>query len=632
MGTATCSAYRGREADTGELIATSELIQRVSWLADLVTAMADNLLSQHWSETSLTILASGVDLEGKPLPSKAYTALRRLGWVSSSLDGAYVSDRIRRMAEELVGRALRLSLHRKAILDGIIATWPADPKRRTAQEWEALWEMLPAGVSKAEVRNRTRQVARFMTSEGRMPKGLCDLESQPRVGRTLPLAACDKQQVVFYRRSDDAAILDVRLPKIARPKTRQDWSETRIEISLPPTVVPNAILATPSMRVVDNRVAADMPWEITQLPSSPRNGHVLALGADWGVSCLLTASVGKLVTDGGRKRVVTDGRPLFFDPSGVVGKYHRLRKQSEHLHKKITHIEALCSNGKSSYLLEQKLAVLVAEREAVASRMSHLNHEIAWSAARWMIDQAVAVGASAIYIEGLGDMEAGGLGRTINARVSAQVRSQMFMAMRHMGAEAGIAVVEIPARGTSAKCPRCNHVLTHVQAPDNHRSGYHWAVCNHCHLSVDRDVSAAWRICARGLSSQDSTFRRKDGSLFVMKSRVSDAPVTFVKRSVRDKTIATKKSPHPASRRRRIPSLPGTPDSGSGSLGSKRPEGQVSQANSQTLYAYPKATNRHRPCGEPLGRGFHRGVYASPVYPYGDWGPQAHGTPTLRIA
>ena len=42
----------------------------------------------------------------------------------------------------------------------------------------------------------------------------------------------------------------------------------------------------------------------------------------------------------------------------------------------------------------------------------------------------------------------------VNARISASVRGQFQDALRHLGAKAGCAVVTVPARGTSAICPR----------------------------------------------------------------------------------------------------------------------------------------------------------------------------------
>ena len=84
---------------------------------------------------------------------------------------------------------------------------------------------------------------------------------------------------------------------------------------------------------------------------------------------------------------------------------------------------------------------------------------------RWAVNQAVALGARVIYLEDLTTLEARGHRRG-NARLSGQVRGTVAEAIRHLGAKAGIAVVTVPARGTSKRCPRCLNTLTHHPAPD----------------------------------------------------------------------------------------------------------------------------------------------------------------------
>lgn len=317
-----------------------------------------------------------------------------------------------------------------------------------------------------------------------------------------------------------------------------------------------------------------------------------------------------------------------------MSKYHRLRVEREQIGAKAAVYEALLEGSEGRSDLEAKHDLLMAEHALVSARMSRVNHELAWAAARWALDEALALGAGVIYVEGLGPLETPKLRRVQNARVSAQVRSAIFFAMRHLGKEHGTAVVEVPARGTSSTWPRCNRALRHVRAPDNPASGYHWATCQHCGLSMDRDFSAAWRIGARGLASQDKTYCRPDGALAISRASASDAPVSVARQALWDQRHAPQSSvntiSHPVPRRRRVTSsaVPmGAVD--------KRPAERVPEAHSQA----PCASNassikrvRHRPRGEPLGRGFHLNVYASPVPPYGDWGGHRSGPPSLRIA
>ncbi|MFD1536897.1 zinc ribbon domain-containing protein, partial [Nonomuraea guangzhouensis] len=118
-------------------------------------------------------------------------------------------------------------------------------------------------------------------------------------------------------------------------------------------------------------------------------------------------------------------------------------------------------------------------------------------------------GATVIYLEDLATLEARGRNAKANARLSGQVRGQIVEAIRHLAAKHTIAVVTVPARGTSRYCPRCGEgtsALKHCPAPDRlDERGWRWAWCPACGLSCDRDWAAAERILSRGLLGQNAT-------------------------------------------------------------------------------------------------------------------------------
>ncbi|MFD7050472.1 hypothetical protein ACFWBS_12285 [Streptomyces mirabilis] len=190
-------------------------------------------------------------------------ALRRLHWPQTVTPpaGVYVPDRVRRGAEEYAARTLRLALHRRGIVTAVLATWPADPSRRTEAEWTALRKLLPAGVSGAEIRNRTRQVRGFVSEHGKLPAGLCVLEGPPQLAPQVLLAAMDRQQVTLARVDETTARLRVKLPlRAAAPATGRDWAWHVIDIRLPATITPDAVLHTPALRPTPaGRIAVDLP-------------------------------------------------------------------------------------------------------------------------------------------------------------------------------------------------------------------------------------------------------------------------------------------------------------------------------------------------------------------------------------
>ncbi|MEU5345094.1 zinc ribbon domain-containing protein [Streptomyces sp. NPDC020766] len=556
MATATCTAFRGVLETTGERVVQRVLLGRVGFLARLSRELTGALVASRWDEASLDLLAAGVDERGEVLPSKGWMALRRLGWPQAvtPLTGVYVSDRVRRGVEEYAARTLRLALHRRGIVAAVLATWPADPHRRTEAEWTALRKLLPAGVNGAEIRNRTRQVRAYLSEHGCLPAGLCVLEGPPQVAGLVLLAAMDRQQVTLARVDAATARLRVKLPLCAVPATGREWAWHVIDIRLPATITPDAVLHTPTLRPTPaGRIAVDLPHS-RPAPTTKATGHTVALGFDWGVNTLLTGALGRLTGKGQGERVLTDGRPLVFDATAVSAVLHRLRTLREHLAVKRDHCQALADGLGSPHLAwgehVARAGVLAVEHGRVCARIRHLNTALARAAARWAVDQAAALGASVICLEDLATLEARGHRRG-NARLSGQVRGTVAEAIRHLAAKAGIAVVTVPARGTSKRCPGCLATLTHHPAPDRlSERGWKWAHCAGCGLSMDRDLAAARRIVSRGLLAQTHTVTDRATGIRAIRTTV-EGTVALVRRP--------KKTTRRLRRRRHAQSAPPRP-------------------------------------------------------------------------
>ncbi|MDT0546534.1 zinc ribbon domain-containing protein [Streptomyces lonegramiae] len=541
----------GVEEKTGEVLAGAALVERVGWCADLVSGMAGALLDEHWNTTDVDMLASGVDAGGRKLPSNAWMALRRLGWTVAPPEGVQVNDRIVRMAQEQAGRALRSVKWRADLTAGVLATWPADPRKRTGDEWNAVREAIPGGehLLSTVIRSRTRQVVSFECEKSRLPADVFELEPEHRVARMLLLSTCDGQQATIERSDDRSRVLlRLQLPTRPGPQAYRDWTWVACPITLPPTVPLDAVIHLPTL--------------------------------------------------------------------------YRLRRHSEHLHARTDHYTRLADPA-----LEDKQAVLAQEIRCVSERRSNLNDALAWSAARWTVDQAIAVRATVIYLEDLRSMEAGGMGRTHNTRMSQTVRGQITDRMRHVAAESGIAVVTVPPRNTSKHCPGCLTPLRHRKAPDRPTvNGWKWAVCPNpeCGWQGDRDQGAWRRIAARGLAHQTKTVVDKTSGIMVIRKVVDKLEAKAVvtaepkaSRKDRSKTGPTRpRTNRPAPRRRGVPS----PTRPCGPAG-KRPEGHASTGRTrlpraahrhQGVHTISRPTTGHRPRGAALGAGFHLHAHASP--------------------
>ncbi|MFD3930523.1 zinc ribbon domain-containing protein [Streptomyces sp. NPDC058614] len=650
---ASASAFRGLDTVTGEVLDTRVLSVRVGWLTALVGSMCTAVTRAHFNRSDLAQLASGRDRSGARLPSNAWMALRTLGWAVTVPEGLYVPDRVRRIAEEQAGRALRSVWWRVQVTDAVLTTWPAgnsDPLRRTAREWEALRAACPDGqnIAASVLRSRTRQITAFLTAHGRFPADLCELEVAPGGGRQVVLAAADKQLATLARCEDDPArhaVLTVRLPVRPDPHARTDWHPVVIRFRLPPTIDAAAALHAPTLRPRGGRLRLDVA-HTTAVPTTRKDGHIRSVAFDYGLNTLLTGETLAL-TGGTQPTVRTNAQPLFFRTDGVLAKADRLRVLAEHLWSKAAHLQSLIDGRVASGLRPDphttaKLHVLRTEHARVSRRRGQLNEQLAKAAACFMTDHALAAGASVIYLEDLRDMEARGKGRTLNTRLSTSVRGQFVTHTRHQAARYGIAVVIVPARGTSKYCPRCLTAFRHRTAPNSSSPGWKWASCPNpaCGYSTDRDVAAWQRIGARGLTHQHLTVLDRASGTYVIRRTVEelDQPVQHTthprptttsgpqQHAVVDRTKAgpTRNRPVPR-QRRRVPASPAVTTSGGKRPAGRQPQSPTHRTQRRGRRQAPHTMStptRHQPYGARLGAGFHLHTHATPTRPRGRPGTQ----------
>ena len=626
----------GIDERTGEVVRACALAGRVGWCAALVSGMAGGMLASHWNAGDVEALAGGVDAAGRPLPAAAWMALRRLGWAARAPEGITVNDRIVRMAQEQAGRTLRSARWRQELTSAVLATWPADPQKRTKKEWETVRGAMTGGdrLLSSIVTASTRQILRFQDAEGRLPTDLFEMQAAPSAARLLLLCACDRQQATIERSAANPGrvLLRLQLPVRPDPRSYQDWTWVACPLTLPPTVPAGALLHLPAVYVTNGKIRADLAFTHA-VPAAHRDGHLVALGVDWGLNTLLCAGAARRNAD---QTITALGSGAQYRAAGVLAKQHRLRRQGEALHAKANHYDRLIA-GDPAHPLNAKRAILAEELRHVSQRRSNLNDALARSAARWAVDQAVAAGASVIYLEDLRSMEATGMGRNLNIRLSQTVRGKIASWIRHLAAEAGIAVVTVPARGTSAQCPRCLAPLRHTAAPDKPaQRGWKWAVCPSplCSWQGDRDQGAWQRIAARGLTHQRTTTIDRNSRTVIVRAINDDLETAAVvtPRPARPRPKADparRPCARPAPRRRRAPS-PARPPGRTG----QRPEGHAPTVRllpraahrNQNVTTISTRTRRHQPRGAALGAGFHLHAHATPPR----WEPEP-GQP-LRLA
>ncbi|MER6080278.1 zinc ribbon domain-containing protein [Streptomyces sp. NPDC001833] len=627
LAAACARVLRAVDETTGEQLGEAAVVERASWLTGLVESLATGVVREHWNQTDLARLASGTDASGRSLPSQGWMALRRLGWAVTVPAGVYVPDRVVRIAQEQAGRVLRSAWWRAQITTALLATWPADPARRTDAEWQALRAALPDGqpVASSVLLARTRQIVGFHALHHRMPADLSDCEKAPGGGSQVVLAAVDKQFATLERCAEAPfhhGMLTMRLPTRPNPVSRTDWHPVRIRFRLPSRIPAHAALCAPTLRVRQDRLLLDVPYALA-VPVPERTGHQVAVAFGWGLNTLLTGGTLHL-TDETQPRVLTDKHPLSFRAAGVLAKSDRLRRIGEHISARIDRLRILIASRRErgahpSPWLVAKLAVLETERDRVARRRTRLNAALAKAAARFMTDHARAAGASVIYLEDLRDMEVRGKGRTLNTRLSQTVRGAIVTHVRHTAAAHGIAVVIVPPGGTSKYCPRCLTAVRHHRAPNEPRAGWAWATCPNeaCGYSTGRDNAAWQRIGARGLTHQHKTCLDRSSQTLVIRSVVEaldQASQVQPQTWDRTKSRPTAKRPAPG-KRRRVPAPPGRPSSGKRPAGRPPTHPRHSSQERRRQQGPTTISNptRHQPDGARLGAGFHRHAHTTPV-------------------
>jgi hypothetical protein len=471
--TTRSAAVRLFRAECPDGILTEKaLLGRVGYLVDLVAEIAEREIAAHWNKDDVERLAGSKH-------SFAFKAWgTEFGW--PALPGG-ASSRVGWIALELAGRTVRSSGHRRGIIEALLNDTP-----------------LPARSDEVSVRNNRRRIERWTQENGRQPASFWEMEPKaPRLARQAVLAATDQQFLVMS--SDSMSVL---LPKMADPQQRSDWAWHQIPVKVP--VHLTGQMGRPTLRLRNNRVIADMPFTVRATARPGLDSVTRILGVDWGVNTPLVASVSERQPDG---TITTDGRPLHFSAPGLSTKINILHRQIHFLTDKINRIGRIVEvgsddRGEDAGALSRARHILLAERDRVSSRLSHLDSEFSHLASRWTIEQAIALSCDGVALENLSSLEPTGHGKRQNERQSQAPRSQITDKIEYKAQDVGLAFMTIHPRGTSSRCSRCGQASRHTTAPDSSKPGYRWLRCTACGISLDRDHAGSERIGARALDSK----------------------------------------------------------------------------------------------------------------------------------
>ncbi|WP_072937601.1 zinc ribbon domain-containing protein [Rhodococcus koreensis] len=538
----TTRAHVAVDDATGDPIGLDDVDVRVGWLLDLIAAAGTELAARLWHPVTFDVLAAGRDRQGRRLPAQGNTAASRLGWNPRYPDGVYVPSRVTRVVTAQVMATLRTLAYRDAAITSLSERFDAATGRKAPPTQPGDW--VPLGFARG-VRRELLAHARRTDKAQSTRLRITDVQGPPQVAAMARLSAADRQLAQITPAGDEL-VLTVKLPTSPVPAGRAQWRRVRLTATIPTHLHGRAITDwhLPTL-VLDHR---GLLWRCaaTELvPDCDLGSASVAVGVDWSPSTLGAAAI----TTEDPAGLSSDYRGFTYDDRGLGTKLARLQTEGQMLHRKAARLTRLAATAPPEVRarLEDKIAVLNEHRTAVGAKRGKINRELGFHFAHQVTDYAEAAGAQVIAVEDLTTLETRGHGRVNNNRAAQSARRKAVTALAHTAAGVGVAVVAVPARGSSAQCPGCDEPLARP-------GGYHDAWCSGCLVGGNRDHVAGVNLAKRALLGKNKVARRR-GKLPAI--RVAEhAPV----RRSRDKTSPTPSRPRHRRVRRSLPTV--TPRAG----------------------------------------------------------------------
>ncbi|KAF0966320.1 hypothetical protein MLGJGCBP_00509 [Rhodococcus sp. T7] len=460
---------------------------------------------------------------------QGHVAAARLGWNPHYPDGIYVPSRVSRVVTAQVMATLRTLAYRDTAITALSARF--DPSTGTLAPPTEPGDWVPLGFARGV---RRQLVARARRTDGAQPKRLriTDVQGPPQTSAMARLSAADRQ-LAQLTAADRELVLTVKLPISPTPAGRAQWRGVRLTATIPAHLHGRAITDWHLPTLVLDRKGLLWRCAATELvPAGDLGSATVAVGVDWSPSTLGAAAITTENSDG----LLSDYLGWTYDDRGLGTKLARLQTEGQILHRKAARLEKLAATAppKVRAQLEEKIAILNEHRTAVGVKRGKINRELGFHFARQVTDYTATAGAQVIAVEDLTTLETRGHGRVNNNRAAQSARRKAVAALTHTAAGVGVAVVTVPARGSSAQCPGCDEPLARP-------GGYHTAWCPGCRVGGNRDHIAGVNLAKRALLGKNKVARRR-GQLPAI--RVAEhAPV----RKSRDKTSPT--PPRPRHRR-----------------------------------------------------------------------------------
>jgi hypothetical protein len=480
----------------GTAVSAEILAERLGYLAQMVKRQARSRIFEVWA-------AGGVSAISDSAKSHAYVAMEEIYgsilWPPSDL---HASDRVRRMAEELAGRTLRSAARQIGLLEAVLpvvlpsATWQALTDAQRSSLPSLPW---PAGTAPTEKRDMLWAIRRTEEELGRIPSDPYEVINCPDFAEGFflcPLDAADGQQVKLA-----GVELALLLPVCAYPG-KSDWSWHTLTLKVPDFAqqrYAKGVICRPSLRVTPDKSYFLTPLDI---PVPALSSSLKVFSLDWGARRLLTGVVVSIDPSDPYRHALTTGRPYFCNSRQWRAKLARLKDDAHILDTKIKQQGKLLAGLRKHHRTDPSLLarkeLLEHQRSSLWRRIGEAQEQLAYAAAKWVIEQSLAEGCGVIGLEDLRTLQSRERGVFQNERTNSTVRGILVQKIIDLAQLAGLRVIFVNPRGTSSLCSRCGRPSVFWHAPDHQGGDPNWLVCA-CVRSSDRDQAGAESVGALAL-------------------------------------------------------------------------------------------------------------------------------------
>jgi transposase len=255
----------------------------------------------------------------------------------------------------------------------------------------------------------------------------------------------------------------------------------------------------------------DLALAVPPMHPLPAWGNVeRVLGVDWGVHTLITATAVAADDGDGRRQQV--GRPFFLDTGGFDGRQARIRRQIDHLNKKVRRFEqerdALPKEHSKQAWYAGRIQALLDEKSRRWRKYTARNRALAHLASNVTLLLAGVHGCALVAIESLSTLKSTGRGKGVKGRwrqyrKNTTIRGEIWRLLKYKCLLAGIRLRTVLPKDTSHTCPRCGKPANTYRSPTDRskvEAWGRWLWCAACSYNADRDYCASLNIARLGVT------------------------------------------------------------------------------------------------------------------------------------